>query len=91
VIKVEVAYATPECQVVVEVLLDAAATIGEAIERSGIVERSPEIDLQRQRVGIFGRLVGLGEPLADGDRVEIYRPLTDDPKRSRRERARKQV
>jgi hypothetical protein len=42
-------------------------------------------------VGIFGRLVGLGEPLADGDRVEIYRPLTDDPKRSRRERARKQV
>lgn len=89
VIQVTVAYATPERQVVVEVAVAAAALTGDAIAASRLCELFPEIDLERQHVGIFGRVVGLEEPLADGDRVEIYRPLLDDPKRSRRERARR--
>jgi uncharacterized protein len=38
-------------------------------------------------VGIHGRRVALDTPLADGDRVEIYRPLRADPKEARRQRA----
>lgn len=60
----------------------------DAIEASGILERFPEIDLDRQPVGVFGRHCRLQDPLRDGDRVEIYRPLIADPKEMRRRRAR---
>jgi hypothetical protein len=52
-----------------------------------MLERHPEIDLQRHRLGIYGKGVAAGLPLADGDRVEIYRPLGLDPKEARRRRA----
>lgn len=60
----------------------------DAIEASGIMQRFPEIDLDRQPVGVFGRHRRLEDPLRDGDRVEIYRPLIADPKEMRRRRAR---
>jgi uncharacterized protein len=53
--------------------------VQEAILRSGLLEQFPEIDLERNAVGIFGRLAKLDTPLAEGDRVEIYRPITADP------------
>jgi putative ubiquitin-RnfH superfamily antitoxin RatB of RatAB toxin-antitoxin module len=61
--------------------LDApdGSSIREAIERSGILRQYPDIDLETQRVGIFGRLSQLDAKLAPGDRVEIYRPITADP------------
>jgi len=86
-IDVEVAYATPEEQAIVPVKLAAGATVGEAIEASGILRRFPEIDLATTKVGIFGRAVTLDQALRARDRVEIYRPLIADPKEVRRKRA----
>jgi len=63
--------------------------VREAIERSGLLARYPEIELKRGRVGIFGKPAQLNAPLREGDRVEIYRLLIADPKAARRERARR--
>ena len=84
-IRVEVVYALPDAMEARSVTLPAGATAGQALRASGILERHPE--LRPQRVGVFGRVVGLDAALADGDRVEIYRPLAMDPKEARRRRA----
>lgn len=84
---VEVVYALPDRQIVVSVEAGPGATLREVIERSGILQRCPEIDLARQRVGTFGRVRGLDEAVAPGERIEIYRPLPSDPKEMRRRRA----
>jgi len=55
------------------------STVREAIEHSGLLRHYPDIDLAIQRVGIFGKLSKLDAPVSDGDRVEIYRPITVDP------------
>jgi len=86
-ILVEVAYARPDQQVLIPVRLPAGATVEEAIRRSGVLERFPEIDLTRNKVGIWSKLSKLDTPLRDRDRVEIYRPLIADPKEVRRKRA----
>jgi putative ubiquitin-RnfH superfamily antitoxin RatB of RatAB toxin-antitoxin module len=86
-LKVEVVYATPERQARYLLELDAGATAGEAVARSGALEEFPEIDLRRNRLGVYGRLVALETRLGDGDRVEILRPLVADPKQARRRRA----
>ena len=62
-------------------------TVHQAIEQSGILDRFPEIDTTRLKAGIFGKLKKLDQPLRDGDRVEIYRPLIADPKQVRKQRA----
>ncbi len=87
--RVEVAYATPARQKIIEVVTSAGATIEEVIRRSGILRQFPEIDLSRQQVGIFGEVLPLQELVRDGDRIEIYRPLMADPKEVRRARARR--
>jgi len=86
-IPVEVAYALPHEQVVITLDLPADATVRQAIEESRIQERFPEIDLDSNKVGIFGRLAKLDDGLHAGDRVEIYRPLIADPKEIRKQRA----
>jgi hypothetical protein len=86
-ISVEVAYALPEAQFLVRVQLPPQATVRVAIERSGLLCRFPEIDLEKSRVGVFGRPCAADTVLADGDRVEIYRPLLADAKERRRLRA----
>jgi putative ubiquitin-RnfH superfamily antitoxin RatB of RatAB toxin-antitoxin module len=86
-IRVEVAYALPEEQLILQVEGEAGLTVQEAIESSGILQRFPEIDLGGNKVGIFGKIARLDGPLRPGDRVEIYRPLVADPKEARRERA----
>jgi len=85
--RVEVVYATPERQMLYTLDVEAGATARDAIERSGVLAAFPEIDLARNRVGIFGRLAALSTPLRDEDRVEILRPLQADPKEVRRKRA----
>lgn len=76
---VGVAYATPARQAWVRLEMPEGATVGEAIAKSGILAQFPEIDLDAQKVGVFGKVTKLDAPLAEGDRVEIYRPITADP------------
>ncbi len=84
--RVEVAYATPGRQELIEVQALPGATVEQIIRESGLLESFPEIDLSRQRVGIHGEVVDLQDPVHDGDRVEIYRPLLADPKEIRKRR-----
>jgi putative ubiquitin-RnfH superfamily antitoxin RatB of RatAB toxin-antitoxin module len=84
-IRVEVVRALPKRVDAVALTLPAGATVEQAIRASGIAG----VDLGA--VGIFGRRVPPATRLADGDRVEIYRPLALDPKEQRRRRARKAV
>lgn len=58
------------------------STVREAIEHAGLLREYPEIDLGVQEVGIFGRIVDLDTKVSPGDRVEIYRPASADPKRA---------
>ena len=90
-IKVEVAYALPDEQVLMPLLLPAGSTILDAIRASGLATRFPEIESEAARFGIFGKIEK--EPAARvlkaGDRIEIYRPLLIDPKEARKARAAK--
>jgi uncharacterized protein len=86
-ISVEVAYALPQEQAVLRIELPAGSTVAEAIERSGIGARFAGLVVDPAAVGIFSRKAGLDQVLRHGDRVEIYRPLTADPKDVRRRRA----
>jgi putative ubiquitin-RnfH superfamily antitoxin RatB of RatAB toxin-antitoxin module len=85
--RVEVAYARADEQVLLEVQVAAGTTVEGAIEASGILQRFPEIDLTAQKVGVYGKLARLDTVLREGDRVEIYRPLIADPKEVRKKRA----
>ena len=86
-INVEVAYALPDKQIIRAVNVDSGTTIGAAIVQSGIMMDYPELELEDAKVGIFGKAAVMTTVLADGDRVEIYRPLIADPKEVRRKRA----
>jgi len=86
-IEVEVAYARPERQLILKVEVPHGTTAIEAARLSGIEEEFPEIELGKNRLGLFGKLCKNDKPLARGDRVEIYRPLLADPRAARRELA----
>jgi uncharacterized protein len=86
-IQIEVAYARPERQDVIRLTLPAGSTIVQAIEASGLLQRHPEIDVAKTKVGIFGKLSRMDTALRERDRVEIYRPLIADPKEVRKQRA----
>ena len=86
-LRIEVVYATPAAQRRYAVEVPEGATVREAMEQSGVLRDFPQIDLVRDRVGIYGRLAALDDVLREGDRVEVLRPLVADPKTSRRRRA----
>lgn len=95
-IEVEVAYALPDKQKLIALLVEPGTTAAQAAQRSGITEHFPGLDLTTAPMGIFGQTLGTkGLPPAHqyqlhaGDRVEIYRPLQADPKEARRKRAQK--
>lgn len=88
-IAVEVAYALPQVQRQLSVDVAPGSTLREAIVESGILDEFPEIDLESQRVGVFGKLGKPDDAVRPGDRIEIYRPLIADPKEVRRQRAAK--
>jgi len=87
-IAIEVACAEAECQTVLPLEVPAGCTAGEAVERSGILALHPSINAATCGVGIFGREVPRERVLAAGDRVEVLRPLVEDPKERRRRLAR---
>jgi len=86
-IHVEVVYAMPERQDVIGISLPAGSTVGQAIEASGLLAKHPEIDLTKNKLGIYAKLAKIDTALRDRDRVEIYRPLIADPKEVRKQRA----
>lgn len=90
-IKVEVAYATPEKQLIVEVQVEEGTSMRDAAVKSGIEHEFPGLDVASSPMGLFGRKVAKPEVelLREGDRVEIYRPLIIDPKQARLNRAAK--
>ena len=86
-ITVEVAYALPQRQAIVELQVEEGTTAVEAARLSGIAEKFEGIDLENDKMGIFGKVVSPSQVLRAGDRVEIYRPLIADPKEVRKARA----
>jgi hypothetical protein len=86
-VNVEVVYAKPEQQVIVTLAMEEGATVEAAIKTSGLLELFPEIILSELNAGIFGVACKLDQPVREGDRIEIYRPLVHDPKEARRQRA----
>lgn len=74
-----VAYANKFKQLWLKLEVPDGSTVREAIDRSGLLEQFPEINLDTQKVGVFGKIVKLTAPLNDGDRIEIYRHITADP------------
>ena len=86
-IKVEVAYATKTVQRIIAVEIEAGSTIQMAIDRSGIMHLFPEINLAKQKIGVFSKSQHLHDLVNEGDRIEIYRPLSIDPKEARRLKA----
>lgn len=95
-IAVEVVYALPHQQKIIPLLVEPGTTAYQAAVKSGITRFFPELDLEKAPLGIFGQTLGTKGlapaqqyELQAGDRVEIYRPLTADPKEARRKRAAK--
>ncbi len=93
-ITVEVAYALPDRQKIIELQVEPGTTAKQAVVQSGIADEFPEIDMDNDPMGVFAQVLGTkGLPPADqyrlqpGDRVEIYRPLIADPKEVRKQRA----
>nr|WP_154598785.1 MULTISPECIES: RnfH family protein [Providencia] len=79
----------PEKQYLLPVKVMEGATVEDAIMASGILALRADIDLKKNKVGIYSRPAKLSDKLNEGDRVEIYRPLIADPKELRRKRAEK--
>jgi uncharacterized protein len=86
-INIEVVYALPEEQLLLKRSVPMGTTVAVAIRSSGVLDKHPEIDLDKNKLGIFGKLTKADAVLRDKDRIEIYRPLIADPKEIRRKRA----
>lgn len=90
-INIEVAYALPDKQTVITLEVAPGTTVGTAIEQSNIRAKHPDINLNENKVGIFGEIVTMDTVCEANDRIEIYRPLKQDPKEARRLRAARQA
>lgn len=86
-ISIKVCYAGARSQDVIALEIPIHSNVLSAIQCSNIIDKNPEIDLNKNRVGIFGSIVTLGHVLVDNDRIEIYRSLLRDPMQARRLRA----
>jgi hypothetical protein len=86
-IVVEVAYALPDKQAIIELEVPEGTTAIEAARQSGITQKFEDIDLDNAKLGIYAKVISPSQVLHEGDRVEIYRPLIADPKEVRKARA----
>lgn len=86
-ITIEVAAALPRAQVVIPLLVPVGTTLAEAVALADLPARLPGLDVDESRLGVFGKLKPPDHVLADGDRAEVYRPLSADPKEVRRQLA----
>lgn len=88
-VRVSVCYARPDAVFLREIAVPPGTTIVSAIQASGLTEAHREVDPTTMRVGIHGKLKTLETVVREGDRVEVYRVLTADPKTARRKRVQK--
>lgn len=88
-VRLSVCYARPNAVFLKEVTVPAGTTIIGAIQASGLTQACPEVDPSTMRVGIYGKLKTPETLVREGDRVEVYRVLTADPKTARRKRVQK--
>ena len=89
-LRIELAYSpAPRRVLTLSISLPPDSTVADALRASGWLQ-AHGLDLDAQRCGVWGRVQPLGHPLRDGDRIELYRPLTVDPKEARRLRYKKQ-
>mgnify|MGYP000001589162 CR=1 FL=1 len=84
---IQLCYALPEKAVVIDLDVEVGCTLEEIVGKSGLLAQFPEIDLSKNKLGIYGKLKPLDTVAREGDRIEIYRPLQADPMESRRRRA----
>lgn len=89
--QVEVAYARPDKQQIVQVTVPEGTVALEVVRVSGITDIFPEINPDEIDMGVFGKVIKdpASYELHDGDRLELYRPLKIDPKQARLNRAKK--
>ena len=84
---IQLCYALPEKAVVIDLDVEVGCTLEEIVGKSGLLAQFPEIDLSKNKLGIYGKLKPLDTVAREGDRIEIYRTLQADPMESRRRRA----
>ena len=84
---IEVVYALPEKAELVSLSMPEGSTVIQAVEASGLLAKHPEIDVKKNKFGIYAKLAKADAVLRARDRVEIYRPLIADPKEVRKQRA----
>ncbi len=89
--QVEVAYARPDKQQIVQVIVPEGMVALEVVRVSGITDIFPEINPDEIDMGVFGKVIKdpASHEIQDGDRLELYRPLKIDPKQARLNRAKK--
>lgn len=85
--QIEIAYA--ESQRVIRKVYELApgARVADALELAALDPDFAGVKLADSPVGLYGKVVRADQALSDGDRIEIYRPLDEDPKIARRQRA----
>lgn len=86
-LNIDVVYAKPERQELVQIKLAPGSTLKQAVEASGLLQRYPELDADKLKLGVYGKISKPDAVLRDRDRVEVYRPLIADPKEVRKKRA----
>jgi putative ubiquitin-RnfH superfamily antitoxin RatB of RatAB toxin-antitoxin module len=85
-IDIQIVYAQPSHSIVKSLRLELGALVADALDAAAKDAKFSRVDLEHSAVGIFGRLARKDQPLKDGDRIEIYRPLVQEPKLARRAR-----
>jgi putative ubiquitin-RnfH superfamily antitoxin RatB of RatAB toxin-antitoxin module len=86
-LRVEIVYAEPQRAIQKSFRLAPGSCVADVLRLAALEPDFAGVDLWNRALGIFGRLTRADHPLQDGDRIEIYRPLTADPKAARRARA----
>lgn len=88
-IQIEVAYALAHKQKIVQLQVEQGTHARDAVLRSGLDQEFADLDLAESPLGIFGKSIARPHEhiVAEGERIEIYRPLLADPKEVRRQRA----
>lgn len=86
-VQIEVVYAKAEQQTLLTLTVAEGTTLQQAVKLSGLLTLFPEIDQNNLKLGVFGVVCPPDQVVNLGDRVEIYRPLLNDPKEARRQRA----
>jgi putative ubiquitin-RnfH superfamily antitoxin RatB of RatAB toxin-antitoxin module len=91
VIRIEIVYAQPQHRIIKALQLAPGSTIADALAAAAADHDFFGVDLAQAAVGIFGKVARREQALKDGDRIEIYRPLREEPKLARRKRLSKCV